>query len=132
MSRLVDELKKEHQAIVENLTKIKTLGVTSAEGQKKLALAKKSLLAHLKKEDEQLYPRLNQEAQKNPDLKRTLDLFAKDMNNISSAALKFFDKYDGGGSGIEFAKDFGSLVATLSQRIQKEERIIYAKYDEIT
>jgi hypothetical protein len=105
--------------------------VTSEEGKKKLILAKKSLLAHLKKEDEQLYPKLHKEADKSPDLKRTLELFAKDMDKISKDALRFFDKYSEGGSGIEFAKDFGSLVATLSQRIQKEERIIYQKFKEI-
>lgn len=131
MTRLVDELIIEHKAIVENLNQIKTLGVTSEEGQKKLALAKKSLLAHLKKEDKHLYPKLYQEAQKNSELKRTLELFAKDMDKISSDALRFFDKYDGGGSGLEFAKDFGSLAATLTQRIQKEERIIYQKFKEI-
>jgi hypothetical protein len=85
----------------------------------------------LKKEDEQLYPKLNKEALSNADLKRTLDLFAKDMDKISQDALNFFKKYEGGGSGIEFAKDFGSLVATLNQRIQKEEKIIYAKFKEI-
>ncbi len=131
MTRLVEELKKEHQAIIENLKEIKTLGVTSDEGQRKLALVKKSLLAHLDKEDRQLYPKLEQEAQKNPELKKTLAFFAKDMEKISSSALAFFEKYSDGGEGIKFASDFGTLVATLTQRIYKEEQIIYQKFNEI-
>jgi len=60
-----------------------------------------------------------------------LDNFAKDMEVISEAAFEFFEKYSTGGSGIEFAKDFGRLFALLSQRISKEENIIYKKYEEL-
>ena len=131
MSQLVEELKKEHTVIAETLKKVKSLGVTSEEGQKTLIAAKGGLLAHLKKEDEQLYPILNKAAESDPNLKRTLDWFAKDMNEISKAALDFFDKYSTASSSMEFAKDFGGLSATLSIRISKEENIIYVKYDEL-
>ena len=131
MSKLVDELKREHSAIVETLNKVKSLRITSEEGQNTLLAAKSGLLAHLNKEDEQLYPVLNNAAESDAVLKRTLDTFAKDMDEISKVALEFFEKYSTGGSGIEFAKDFGRLYAALSQRISKEENIIYAKYDEL-
>ncbi len=131
MSKLVDELKREHSVIVETLNKVKSLSITSEEGQNTLLAAKSGLLAHLKKEDEQLYPVLNNAAESDAVLKRTLDTFAKDMDEISKVALEFFEKYSTGGSGIEFAKDFGRLYAALSQRISKEENIIYAKYDEL-
>ena len=131
MSKLVDELMMEHKAILNNINEIKQLGVTSEAGQKKLVLAKKSLLAHLKKEDEQLYPKMNQAAKTNPELQNSLNLFAKDMDKISASALAFFDKYAHGGSGIEFARDFGALIGTLSQRITKEENILYKKYNSI-
>ncbi len=131
MSKLVDELKKDHSVITETLTNVKELGVTSEEGQKILLAAKSGLLAHLKKEDEHLYPVLNKAAESDVDLKRTLDMFAKDMDEISKGALEFFDKYSTGGSGIEFAKDFGKLFGTLSTRIRKEETTLYKKYDEL-
>ncbi len=131
MSRLVEELKQDHKVIAETLNKVKGLGITSEEGQSTLLSAKAGLLAHLKKEDEQLYPVLNNAAKSDDNLKRQLDIFAKDMEGISIGALEFFAKYSSGGSGIEFAKDFGSLFATLSQRIGKEESIIYKKYDEL-
>ena len=82
-----------------------------------LLAAKSGLLAHLKKEDTQLYPVLNEAAESDANLKRTLDMLAKDMEGISKAALEFFEKYSEGGSGLEFTKDFGHLYATISLRI---------------
>ncbi len=32
---------------------------------------------------------------------------------------------------MEFARDFGKLFAVLSQRINKEESMLYAKYNEL-
>lgn len=131
MSKLVEELKKDHAVIVDVLNKIKETGVSSKEGQNLLTSAKSGLLAHLKKEDVQLYPVLNKAAESDDSLKRSLDVFATDMQNISKAALEFFDKYSGGGSGYEFAKDFGRLLAALSKRITTEENVIYKKFDEL-
>ena len=131
MSNLVDELKKEHSLLVETLNKVQKLGITSQEGQKTLFQAKQGLLAHLKKEDEQLYPILNLAADNDINLKSTLDIFAKNMEDISKTALGFFEKYATGGSGIEFAKDFGILFSALSQRIRKEENIIYKTFNEL-
>lgn len=131
MSKLVAELKEEHALIADVLQKVSALGITTPAGQKMLLDAKSGLLAHLKKEDTKLYPKLNAAAENDEALKRTLDLFAKDMDTMSKVVLNLFDKYANGGSGVEFARDFGSLYAKLSQRISKEENIIYAKYDEL-
>ncbi len=131
MSNLVEELKKEHALIVEILNKVKDLGINSEEGQKMFISAKNGLLAHIKKEDELFYPLLYKAAESDADLKRTLDTFAKDMEVISKAVLEFFEKYSNGGSGLEFAKDFGKIYSKLSQRIFKEENIIYKKYNEL-
>ncbi len=131
MSILVEELKKEHSVISEALNEAKNIGITLKEGQKALLSAKNGLVAHLKKEDERLYPALRKEAEKDESLKRTLNTFAKDMESISKAALDFFEKYSGGGSGIDFASDYGRLMSALNSRIRREESIIYAKFDEI-
>lgn len=131
MSELVEALKKEHVLIKETLNRARKLGISSPEGQNILLSAKDSLLAHLEKEDKQLYSVLNEAAESDTDLKQTLEWFANDMDEISKAALDFFSKYSKGGSGIEFAEDFGKLFATLTLRISKEENIIYQKYDEL-
>lgn len=131
MSKLVDELKKEHSEIAGLLGKVNSLGITTPEAQKLLLSAKQSLLAHLSKEDKFLYPVLRKEAESNEGLKRTLDVFAQDLESISQVALDFFEKYAQGGSGFEFGKDFGRLFSNLSTRIMKEEKILYQKFDDI-
>ena len=132
MSKLIDELKEEHTTITTTLNKVEKIGAFSKKGQDVLLSAKSALLSHLKKEDEQLYPVLHESAKKDTALKRTLDMFAKDMEEISKSVLEFFDKYSEGGSGMEFAKDYGRFFAALSSRIRREEDILYAKYNEIT
>lgn len=132
MSKLVEELKNEHNTITETLQEINKIGFTSKEGQKMLMSARNHLLAHLKKEDTQIYPLLNQVAETDPDLKQTLQFYATNMEEIYKTALDFFEKYSEGGSGIEFGKDFGNLYTTLSLRIAKEEAVIYEKFTELS
>jgi hypothetical protein len=97
-----------------------------------LLAAKEGLLAHLKKEDEKLYPALREAAENTPSLKQTMDMFAKDMEAISKSAIDFFAKYAKGGTSSEFANDFGRLTGILGMRIRKEEKIIYAEYEKLT
>ena len=131
MSILIKQFEKEHQAIVDAFNQVKELGIGRKEGQDRLRAAKAGLLAHLKKEDQKLYPVLHKEAASNPALKRTLEIFAKDMDQVSQAALAFFDKYENGGEGLEFARDFGRLFSVLASRIRKEESLLYKEYDKI-
>ena len=72
MSDLVAELKNEHVFLVDTLHKAKDLIVTSEERQSTLHDAKNAFLAHLKKEDEQLYPVLCKAAENDVELKQTL------------------------------------------------------------
>ncbi len=131
MSQLIEELKKEHKAIAEILSEVNRLGIGTEEGQDMLMSAKNSFLAHLAKEDEHVYPLLNNAAANDPELKQTLEIYATNMKEVSKAALDFFEKYSKGDSGLEFAKDYGSLYTTLSLRIAKEEAAIYKKFDEL-
>jgi len=84
----------------------------------------------LKKEDIKLYPALREAAKNNIDLKHIADLYANDMNTISKTALEFFEKYETGGDSAEFGKDYKKLFVVLTERIMKEETILYKKYDE--
>jgi len=132
MSPLVSKLKNEHALLVQTLADVQKLGIGTAEGKAKLMAAKTALLAHLNLEDSQLYPTLRRAAEADGALKTTLDIFARDMDGISKAALGFFDKYANGGSGTEFGKDYGLLHAALAQRIRKEENTLYPEYDRIS
>lgn len=131
MTILIDQLKTGHQTIFETLEKARQFGIGSREGQMELLLAKSNLLAHLKTEDVRLYPALHGMARTDKSLKLTLDGFARDMAEISRFAVEFFDKYSNGGSGIEFARDFGRLYARLKIRMHKEENILYRQYEQL-
>lgn len=131
MAKLTDELRAQHKEIANNLNKVRELGIGSKEGQQLLLSVKGNLLAHLQKEDKELYPVLRKQAEIDSSLKKTMEIFAKDMESISKAAMDFFTKYAGGGSGIEFSKDFGRLFIILGGRISKEEDILYKAYDKL-
>ncbi len=131
-TNLINELKQEHQRIIRIFNKVNELGIGSKSGQKELLEAKQCLLDHLKKEDEYLYPLLNEAAKKNVYIKQTLKSFADDLDKISEAALVFFDKYASGGMGKEFAKDFGEIDTKLSKRIRKEETILYDLFNSLS
>jgi len=131
MSDLLDELKEEHKEILDALNTARNLGTVSDEGQKALIGIKSYLLNHIKKEDELLYPFLYKKAKGNKDLQRILKIFASNMDNISQIIMDFFSKYSKGASGLEFARDVGKILAKLSQRISKEENVIFEKYNEL-
>ncbi len=129
MSELIEEFKSEHSGILAILSEAKKLGILSHEGQSKLMSAKVSLLAHLKKEDEQFYPVLRKEAENNKQLKTILVIFAIDMENISSIVVEFFDKYSRGVSGKELQREYENLLVALGKMIRNEEDILYEEYD---
>jgi hypothetical protein len=128
MTGLIDELKRENSLIFETLKDIKKLGVRTKEGQAKLLSARAGLLAHLKREDEEVYPALKMSAEKDESLKRIMNLFEDDMKEVSSLANSFFEKYPQGGAGIEFITDFGQLFMALKVRIALEENVIFTEY----
>jgi len=131
MSLLIEELKKEHLKILASLNEANEIGILSREVQVKLLSAKAGLLAHLKKEDEQMYPVLRKEAENNEELKNTLDLFAMDMENVSKAAQEFFDKYSVEVLDKKFVGEFESLFVALGTRIENEEDILYEEYEKL-
>jgi hypothetical protein len=131
MSELIEEFKKDHAQIMAMLNEVKELGILSKEGQAKLISTKTHLLAHLKKEDEKLYPPLRKEAEYNERLGNTLDLFTLDMETVSSVVQEFFDKYSGGEIDGNFSENFERLSVALSTRIRNEEDALYEEYEEI-
>lgn len=130
-TKLIEELKKDHAVIFDCLDRAKELGINTAEGQKSLLAAKSSLLGHLAKEDGWLYPLLRRAAEADNRTKSLLDAFARDMEGVSKAATDFLNKYAGGGSGIDFARDFGRFFITLKMRMTKEESILYREFEKL-
>ncbi len=131
MSALIEELKREHAKIIAMLNEIKEIGIHSRQGQAMLISAKECLLEHLKKEDEQLYPVLRKEAERNKNLKKEVAMFTMDPEYVSRVVSEFFDKYSGGEIDEDFSINFESLLAALNARIRNEEDALYEEYEEI-
>lgn len=118
MTNLIGTLKREHAAIVNILVKIDQLGVDSEDGRKSLSAAKTGLLAHLKREDDHLYPPLLEAAKNDDVVKDAFKFFHDDIAIVSKLALQSFDKHENAGPGDSIAEDFATLVGLLAKRIQ--------------
>jgi len=132
MSAIIEDLKKEHEAILNQLLEVKRYGVHTTEGRHQLMIAKEKLLKHMEDEDSQMYPHLDEAAKYDTELAELLGAFYREMNEITGYCFEFFEKYSEGGSGIEFLRDFDNLQMTLNGRIKKEEFLLYSKYDQLT
>ena len=130
MSQLIEKLKLDHVELSDLFREIALLGVASEEGREKLLEAKETLLDHLKKEDDELYPVLWERAKHDHDLKLKLESFANDMENVTKTILAFFEKYEGGKHEADFKNDFGDMYLTLTKRINNEESSLFKEYEE--
>ncbi len=131
MSATIEDLKKQHEEILEQLSEVKRYGVHTMEGRNQLMSAKKKLLAHLEGEDSHMYPELELAAEHDTELAEMLTNFHREMQEITEYCLAFFEKYSVAGGGIEFLRDFENLQAALKNRIEKEEHILYARYEKL-
>lgn len=131
MASLIKELKEEHARLLEVLKELKGLDVRSKRMEEGLAEVKEVLLAHLRKEDNRLYPLLNRAAEEDKELRETLQIFARDMEGISRFVSSFFKKYANKAHGIDFAVDLGRLFTLLEGRIRKEETILFPAYERL-
>ena len=142
MSRLVEELKSEHVALKKALKQASDFRIPAIERVAMLDQIKTVLLAHLDKENRELYPTLKVAAERDPSLRRTMKTFAEDMEAITKQVMEFFDTYQDAGrvteqlqtnvhSLIQFGGHLERLVSLLGFRIGREERILYPEYDRI-
>ncbi len=130
---LINELKSEHLEIVAILKEVKGLSVLTKKDQAKLMSVKATLFEYLKKEDEKFYPLFYKVAEQNKKLKEILELFAKDLETVSSDVPKFFDKYKYSKEVLDtmFIKEFEFLFNTLCKRMRYEEFIFFDEYEEL-
>ncbi len=91
--------------------------------------AKMSLILHLKREDTHLYPILITAAEDDQEFQGILNGFDEEIKAVTEQALAFFEKYESRGNRNDFSEDFNKLLHVLSQRIEREESVIYEYYN---
>lgn len=131
MTDLVRSLKREHEQLKDLLDRVKILGIGTEEGRRTLRAARQVFLDHIAHEDREFYPAFLAVSAGKPDAERMAAQFAAEMTAVSKEILAFFDRYKNGGSGLEYARDFGRLSAALFLRWSKEESILYTRYAEL-
>lgn len=130
MTGFIQELRNEHAEIIERLRAIKRLGVHTMEGRNYLSELKSFLCQHIEKEDRRLYPALKDRIANDMELKKHIEAFEEEILEMSGLCKRFFDTYATEGGGIEFLSAFDKLHHSLENRIQREENILFQKYED--
>lgn len=118
---LTRQLLDQHSALRKMLDEVRQLGAGTEQGQKRLREMRQLLIAHLQKEDAELYSELRQHA----ETVELADRYADDMKGLARDVLAFFDDFSSGGDPMEFARRYGRMRAQLSQRLTREEVRLY-------
>ncbi len=127
---MIKTLKKEHSVIIDNLEEIKKLGVYSKDGQDVILLIQMNILSHLEKEDKELYPVLKDAVKSERKVNNTLNLFDEiNIRAVSDTVIHFFEDYARKAKN-QLAMETEWLIETLTWRIQKEESLIFAMYED--
>jgi len=127
---LVEELKKGHSLVIETLKQARKLGIDTKEGQNEILSAKDTILAHMKKEDEEFYHVLRKAAESNGKLKELIAEFDNDINEISRYSTEFFDNKNVA-MGSNFASEVENFIAILDRRILREETFLFKEFKKL-
>ncbi|MBI5554257.1 MAG: hemerythrin domain-containing protein [Elusimicrobia bacterium] len=139
MSKIIIEtLKRQHKNILEELTKIGSFRNNISKEEKQiiegLILLKKTLIDHLRLEENTLYSELLDILEKNA-LKlnaQTTRTFRLSMKPIGEKVLRFIGKYSLGGAikddAEEFLNVFIEIDKALRRRVNSEEDILFPLY----
>ncbi len=128
MPTIIEQLCNEHRFIIDTLDEVYRLGISTPSARESLRKVKTVLLQHLEREDAELYPVLDEKAAVNATLANLLQTMRSEMDEVSKTALAFFERYDDGGEGFEFARDFGKLRTQMQSRIRREESRLYPHF----
>lgn len=88
-------------------------------------------MAHLAREDRELYPRLREAAAADRRLGVLLTVLAADLSEVSALAESFFGAIDGSSSTVQVAGEYGRLLAALGMRIRREETTLYPEFERV-
>lgn len=130
MLTFLEELRKDHRILLDSFRRIGRMEGERQEKVNGLLQVKDFLLAHLKKEDERLYPML-EEIAKQPSYKHLQEsvIFAvKDMEEVTTITLDFFIRYTHKTfDPVQFEKDLSSYTIALARRIAMEETTLFSQ-----
>jgi predicted restriction endonuclease len=131
MLDIINELKKEHAKIKESFKTIEKMGLFHKDARKELIKVKDLFLEHLKKEDEEVYPRLKIASSNDEHLMQILNYFEDEAKLISKFTNIFFNKHSKQSSSEGFQREFKVIHSILLKRIEKEEELFLSEYEKL-
>lgn len=137
---LTTNLKNDHRVLLEAAGDLARM-IPSAPAPalaSKLKSIKDSIVSHLSKEDNELYPTVKKLAEKANDhmTLQSVNTFQSSMTLIASTVMKFFTKYGSNESLAaidrqKFLSEWDGIAAALQRRINSEENGLYRMYDRL-
>lgn len=131
MTDILERFRREHSQIISTLKEAKDLCVSSLPGHEKLMSVRGLLQAHLRAEDELLYPALREAAGGSEHLMGRFEEFEDESRAVSQKVSEFFDRYEMECSDIEFIRDFALIMMMLMERIAREERGLFQELERL-
>jgi hemerythrin-like domain-containing protein len=128
MSELISILKDEHQKIKDLLSNVYEYVGSESKKIDFVNQLDNLVTEHLRKEENELYPFLKEEAKEDNSLKNKMDAFLNNREEIKSFTLYYIDKYSKGNFDDKFSGDTAKLLSSLRQCMIKEEVSIYSEY----
>jgi hypothetical protein len=131
---LVPDLKTDHQDLLKIYGEVGTLLQNGryAAIQEGLRAFKSRLDVHLLNENLRFYCYLEQRLADAPNELQIIKEFRQDMNGIARVVVGFLRKYQAAGvhaqNKDDFLSDYRQIGTALAERIEREERGLYALY----
>ena len=129
MGKLTDELRREHSRIMGSLQGLGEEDPATASARARLKAAHTTLLAHITKEEIEIYDALDAAAETDMGLRRTLQIFGLDTVAVTRAVMAFFGKWLNQAPAPGFRSEFEAMLVALRTRIHREEELLFKEYD---
>lgn len=131
MTELIKKFRDEHIIILTLLKKVKTEKLSDEERTAYLFTVKSILKNHFNREDEKLYPGLQQMATDSNGAIKTVKEFTVGLDKIGAIITSFFENNVNDLNAIQKSSDFTKIITLLEVRIKKEEKDLYPLYDSL-
>jgi len=128
---LVAELQAEHGKILSSLQSVRNAGLASEQAGELLHKVQVDLIAHLKKEDDLLYPFLRAHASDSETLSGLLSVLSEEMSEISEFVSEFFELFTTSPQSKKLPGLFLQLGNRLFKRIRLEEGTLYPEFERL-
>lgn len=130
MNRTVLGFRNRNAEIMEVLSRIRSIGLTSKEAQRCFFDSRDMFLSHFEDENRIMHPLVMESAKEDFFLSKTVQFFFDEVDNCLRVVNRFLCRYQSPGQGLAYAEEFGAVYASMLQRVRLEEHAIYNIYEE--